>query len=74
MVLLRRVDKREAIELMKEIHEGTFGTHPNEYSMAKRLLRAGYYWLTMESDCCVSFPFHFLSFISFKTHERPLNY
>src|SRR3954467_15865878 len=37
--------------LMHEIHEGSFGTHANGHSMAKKMLRAGYYWLTMESDC-----------------------
>ncbi|WJX45728.1 hypothetical protein P8452_32589 [Trifolium repens] len=51
MVLLRCVDKHEADSLMHEIHEGSFGTHPNGHTMAKKILRAGYYWLTMESDC-----------------------
>ncbi|GAU51919.1 hypothetical protein TSUD_417020 [Trifolium subterraneum] len=51
MVLLRCVDKHEADLLMHEIHEGSFGTHPNGHTMAKKMLRAGYYWLTMESDC-----------------------
>ena len=30
-----------------------FGTHANEHAMAIKILRAGYYWLTMESDCCI---------------------
>ena len=51
MVLLRCVDRHEADMLMHEIHEGSFGTHANGHSMAKKMLRAGYYWLTMESDC-----------------------
>lgn len=51
MVLLRCVDKHEADMLLQEIHEGTFGTHANGYAMSKKMLRAGYYWLTMESDC-----------------------
>ncbi|GAU51810.1 hypothetical protein TSUD_415980 [Trifolium subterraneum] len=51
MVLLRCVDQHEADLLMHEIHEGSFGTHPNGHTMAKKVLRAGYYWLTMESDC-----------------------
>ncbi|GAU39398.1 hypothetical protein TSUD_397040 [Trifolium subterraneum] len=51
MVLLRCVDKHEADLLMHEVHEGSFGTHPNGHTMAKKMLRAGYYWLTMESDC-----------------------
>ena len=52
MVLLRCVDKKEAEMLMKEVHEGSFGTHANGHSMSRKMLRAGYYWLTMESDCC----------------------
>ncbi|KAK2423436.1 hypothetical protein QL285_033889 [Trifolium repens] len=51
MVLLRCVDKREADLLITEIHEGSFGTHANGHAMAKKILRAGYYWLTMEADC-----------------------
>jgi len=50
-VLLRCVDKREAELLMHEIHEGSFGTHSSGYEMAKKALRAGYYWMTMHADC-----------------------
>ncbi|CAJ2644569.1 unnamed protein product [Trifolium pratense] len=51
MVLLRCVDRQEADLLLAEIHEGSFGTHANGHAMAKKILRAGYYWLTMEADC-----------------------
>jgi len=51
MVLLICVDKHEADLLIKEIHEGSFSTHANGHAMARKTLRAGYYWLTMESDC-----------------------
>ncbi|GAU40233.1 hypothetical protein TSUD_219430 [Trifolium subterraneum] len=51
MVLLRCVDQHEADLLMHEVHEGSSGTHTNGHTMAKKMLRAGYYWLTMESDC-----------------------
>jgi len=36
---------------MHEIHEGSFGTHSSGHTMAKKILRAGYYWITMEADC-----------------------
>ncbi|XP_027348294.1 uncharacterized protein LOC113859811 [Abrus precatorius] len=49
MVLLRCVDASEARKIMKEIHEGSFGTHANGHAMAKKILRAGYYWLAMET-------------------------
>ena len=51
MTLLRCVVAAEAREILKEIHEGSFGTHANGHSMARKILRAGYYWLTMEKDC-----------------------
>jgi len=53
MVLLRRVDAREAEQMLVEVHEGSFGTHANEHAMARKILRVGYYWLTMENDCCI---------------------
>ncbi|XP_050878259.1 uncharacterized protein LOC127082076, partial [Lathyrus oleraceus] len=40
MILLRCVDGREADLLIKEIHEGSFGTHANGHAMAKKILRA----------------------------------
>lgn len=51
MVFLCCVDKKEAGQLMEEIHEGSVGTHANGHAMTKKILRAGYYWITMESDC-----------------------
>jgi len=35
------------------VHEGSFGTHANGHAMVRKILRAGYYWLTMENDCCI---------------------
>ena len=51
MDLLKCVDRHEADMLMHEIHEGSFGTNANGHSMAKRMLKEGYYWLTRESNC-----------------------
>ncbi|XP_006577511.3 uncharacterized protein [Glycine max] len=53
MVLLRCVDVREAEQMLVEVHEGSFGTHANGHAMARKILRAGYYWLTMQNDCCI---------------------
>lgn len=50
-VLLRCVSQHEAEKIMKEIHEGSFGTHSSGHTMSKKILREGYYWSTMESDC-----------------------
>ncbi|KAL0540988.1 hypothetical protein IC582_021015 [Cucumis melo] len=50
MTLLRCVDALEAEKILEEIH-GVCGTHANGHRMARQFLRAGYFWLTMESDC-----------------------
>jgi len=39
--------------MLVEVHEGSFGMHANGHAMAQKILKAGYYWLTMESDCCI---------------------
>jgi len=51
MVLLRCVDAKEAEQMLVEVHEGSFGTHANGHAMAQKILRVGYYWLTMENNC-----------------------
>ncbi|XP_028215089.1 uncharacterized protein LOC114397183 [Glycine soja] len=53
MVLLRCVDAREIDLMPMEVHEGSFGTHANAHAKARKILRVGYYWLTMENDCCI---------------------
>ncbi|GKU89512.1 hypothetical protein SLEP1_g3641 [Rubroshorea leprosula] len=50
-MLLRCVDETEAKQVMIEVHEGICGTHANGRMLARKILRAGYYWLTMEHDC-----------------------
>ena len=49
--LLRCVDEKEAELLMKEVHEGVCGPHMNGYMLTRKIMRQGYYWLTMEFDC-----------------------
>ena len=53
MVFLRGVNAKEAKIILEEIHEGSFGTHMNDHSMPRKILRVGYFWLTMENDCCI---------------------
>ncbi|KAK5777126.1 hypothetical protein PVK06_045092 [Gossypium arboreum] len=50
-VLLRCVDTIESRKILEDIHEGICGTHANGFTMARKIMRLGYYWLTMESDC-----------------------
>ncbi|XP_015162027.1 uncharacterized protein K02A2.6-like [Solanum tuberosum] len=49
--LLRCVDAAEATKLLEEVHAGVCGTHMNRFTLAKKILRAGYFWMTMENDC-----------------------
>uniref|UniRef100_A0A151UDF3 Transposon Ty3-G Gag-Pol polyprotein n=1 Tax=Cajanus cajan TaxID=3821 RepID=A0A151UDF3_CAJCA len=39
------------MRLAKEIHQGICGMHSGARSMATRVLRAGYYWPTLKSNC-----------------------
>ena len=50
-ILLRCVNSFEENKIIEEIHEEIYGTHANGHKMAKQVMRAGYYWLTLESDC-----------------------
>ena len=36
---------------MHEIHEGVCGSHLEAQTMATKVLRAGYYWLTIQGGC-----------------------
>lgn len=49
--LLRCVDAKEASKFLKEIYAGTCGQLMNGFVLAKKILRAGYFWMTMETDC-----------------------
>ncbi|KAG8501630.1 hypothetical protein CXB51_004048 [Gossypium anomalum] len=50
-VLLRCVDTIEAKKILEEVHEGVCGTHANGFTIARQIMRFGYYWSTMEGDC-----------------------
>ena len=47
---LRCLDKVEAEYVMREIHEGICGNHSRACSLVHKLVRAGYYWPTMQKD------------------------
>ena len=50
-MLLRCVDTDEARKIVHEIHKGVCGTHASRHVMARQIMRAGYYWMTLKSDC-----------------------
>ncbi|XP_075082932.1 uncharacterized protein LOC142166936 [Nicotiana tabacum] len=49
--LLRCIEAKKASTIMAEVHSRVCGPHMSGYVLAKKILRVGYYWLTMERDC-----------------------
>jgi len=47
------MNAKEAESKLREVHEGSFSMHTNGHAMARKILRAGYYWLTIKIDCCL---------------------
>ena len=45
------VEAEESKRLMEAIHGGECGSHMNGVMPARKILRQGYYWSTMEEDC-----------------------
>ncbi|WKA12988.1 hypothetical protein VitviT2T_030329 [Vitis vinifera] len=37
---------------MREVHAGVCGPHMGGHMLAHKIMRTGYFWLTMETDCC----------------------
>ncbi|GKV49755.1 hypothetical protein SLEP1_g56488 [Rubroshorea leprosula] len=50
MPLLRCLTPYEAEYAVREVHEGVYGTHIGGKTLARKLLRHGYYWPTMVED------------------------
>ena len=48
--LLRCLELEESEKALAEVHNGIFGAHSNGLALARKLLRAGYYWPTMQAD------------------------
>ena len=49
--LLRCLTYDEAYKVIGEAHSDACGVHMNGTMLAKKILRQGYYWPTMEEDC-----------------------
>ena len=50
-VHLRCLKREEADRVTKEVHQEICGPHMNGRMLAKKILRMGYYWSIMETDC-----------------------
>ena len=50
MPLLKCVEEPEASSILRETHEGFCEGHTRGNSLAQKVIRQGYYWLTLKSD------------------------
>ena len=72
-VLLRYVNSSKANKIIEKTHERVCGTHTNGHKMARQVMRAGYYWLTLESDCIkYARKFHKCQIYFDKIHVPPI--
>ena len=37
---------------MREVHVEVYGPHMGGHMLASKIIRTGFVWLTMETDCC----------------------
>ena len=47
---LRCLAPDEANYVLREVHEGACGNHSGARSLVHKVVRAGYYWLTIQAD------------------------
>jgi len=48
--LLKCITNEQPEYVLTEIHQGVCGNHSGAQTMASKVLRAGYYWLTVRGD------------------------
>ncbi|XP_030970148.1 uncharacterized protein LOC115990453 [Quercus lobata] len=41
---------KEAQQIIKEVHESSYGSHMNAHTLSRKIMRQGYYCTTMEAD------------------------
>ena len=46
------LDHASANQVMREVHVGVYGPHMGGYMLGRKILKIGYFCLTMETDCC----------------------
>ena len=51
-VLLLCIDLAIADKVIREVHTGVYGPHMGGHMLARKIMRIGYFWLTMENNCC----------------------
>ncbi|WJZ97067.1 hypothetical protein VitviT2T_015701 [Vitis vinifera] len=51
-MLLLCLDRASADRVMREVHARVYGPHMGGHMLARKIMRTGYFWLTMEMDYC----------------------
>ena len=51
-LLLLCLDRTFANQVMRKVHVGVCGPHMGGHMLAQKIMRIGYFLLTMEADCC----------------------
>ncbi|RVW18218.1 hypothetical protein CK203_106134 [Vitis vinifera] len=51
-MLLLCLDRASVDRVMREVNAGVCGPHMREHMLGRKIMRTGYFWLTMEIDCC----------------------
>ena len=46
------LDRAFADRIMTEVHAGVYGLHTRGHMLARKIMRTGHFWLTMEIDYC----------------------
>ena len=54
-MLLLCLDRDSTDQLMREVHARVYGPHMGGHMLARKIMRIGYFCLTMEIDCCQFF-------------------
>ena len=50
-LLLKCITSKRVEYILTEFHDGICGNHSGARTMAAKVLRAGYYWPTVQGDC-----------------------
>jgi len=50
-MLLRCISAKEGSDVMKKVHEGVCGAHLSRKALARKIMRQGYFGVSMERDC-----------------------
>ena len=51
-LLLLCLDHASANRVMREVHARVYGPHMGGHMLVRKIMSTGYFWFTMETDCC----------------------